>query len=203
MPGQTHPGQTPTHKQQRAAALTAARRADSAAKRERTLTAIERLTQAGSRITFARIAREADVSTWLLYNVPEVRAAAEAALAEQSSRGVPAPGPVSRGASAESLRTDLALAREEVKALRTENTRLRDRLRRTLGAEIDQASREELIEQIQRQSDSLRTVTSERDTARAENQFLRPQVQELREQAQAQQDLNRDLMREVNQLKRP
>lgn len=44
MPGQTHPGQPPTDKQQRAAALTAARRADSATKRARTLTAIERLT---------------------------------------------------------------------------------------------------------------------------------------------------------------
>lgn len=143
------------------------------------------------------------MSTWLLYNVPEVRAAAEAAIAEQTSRGVPAPGPVNQGASAESLRTDLALAREEVKALRTDNARLRDRLRRTLGAEIDQTSRDELIEQIQRQSDTLRAVTAERDTARAENQRLRPQVQELHEQAQAQQDLNRDLMRQLNQLKRP
>jgi len=185
--------------EQRTARLTAARQADSAAKRDRTLKAIERLLAAGSKMSYARIAREADVSTWLIYNVPEVRVAADAAIDQQRATHAASPQPsITRTASAESLRTDLALAREEVKALRVERDRLRERLRKTLGAEIDQTSREELITRIQRLEDNLREVVEERDTARAEANTLRPLVHELRERIEAQQDLNRDLMRQVN-----
>ena len=185
--------------EQRTARLTAARQADSAGKRDRTLKAIERLLAAGSKMSYARIAREADVSTWLIYNVPDVRVAADAAIEQQRATHAASPQPsITRTASAESLRTDLALAREEVKALRVERDRLRERLRKTLGAEIDQTSREELITRIQRLEDNLREVVEERDTARAEANTLRPLVHELRERIEAQQDLNRDLMRQVN-----
>ena len=55
--------------------LIAARRQVSRDKRAHTLQTLLRLAESGARISFARLAREAGVSTWLLYNSPELKQA--------------------------------------------------------------------------------------------------------------------------------
>ncbi|MFC8241316.1 hypothetical protein [Streptomyces chartreusis] len=46
------------------------------------------------------------------------------------------------------LRTDLALAREEIKDIKKERDRLRNRVRLSLGTELDEVNRNELIERV-------------------------------------------------------
>ncbi|WHM37980.1 hypothetical protein [Streptomyces sp. BPTC-684] len=77
-------------------------------------------------------------------------AAARAAMQEQAQHGLPAAAvtPWQRVSEA-SLHTDLALAREEVKELKTERDRLRERVRLALGAEIDDVQRTEFVSRIQ------------------------------------------------------
>lgn len=58
------------------------------------------------------------------------------------------PRPAESATSPTSLRTDLELARHEIAALRRSERKLRERLQRTLGAEIEQIDRSELVERI-------------------------------------------------------
>jgi hypothetical protein len=76
-------------------------------------------------MTRSEIARRVQVSPYLLYKVEAIRRAANEAIAESRSWTTAEPEPT---ASQGSLRTDLALAREEVRDLRAENRRLRTRL---------------------------------------------------------------------------
>jgi len=130
--------------------LRAARAQDSAAKIDRSLKVIHDLLASGQRITFARVAREASVSTWFVYNQPPVRASVEAAMSEQRGQRGKHSLPASRQQVAPAgLHTELALAREEIKDLKKERDRLRDRVRLSLGAELDDVSRRELVERVQ------------------------------------------------------
>ncbi|MCX5434564.1 DUF6262 family protein (plasmid) [Streptomyces sp. NBC_00257] len=98
--------------------LRQARTADSKAKTKRGLDAVASLVAAGERITVARVARKAAVSTWFVYNSPDVHQAVRAAVQEQAWHGIPAAAILPRQRVSEaSLQTDLALAREEIKGL--------------------------------------------------------------------------------------
>lgn len=126
--------------------LIAARRLDSRTKYERTQQVLATLVKNGNRISFVGVAREAKVSTWLLYNNSDLKQAITEAINHQTnSASEPASGP---STSADSLRTDLELARQEITELRRSERKLRDRLQRTLGAEIEQIDRSELIARI-------------------------------------------------------
>jgi chromosome segregation ATPase len=129
--------------------LIAARRQVSRDKRAHTLETLLRLAESGARISFARLAREAGVSTWLLYNSPELKQAVTDGMQRQSRPVHQPPHTASeKAASPQSLHTDLELARHEIAALRRSEQRLRERLQRTLGAEIEQIDRSELIARI-------------------------------------------------------
>ncbi|KAK1177977.1 DUF6262 family protein [Streptomyces sp. NBS 14/10] len=126
--------------------LRQARAADSKAKTLRGLEAVASLVAAGERVTVTRVARKAAVSTWFVYNRPEVHQAVQAAIREQARHGIPAAAVVPRQRVSEaSLQTDLALAREEIKDLKTERDRLQERVRLALGAEIEQVQQPELL----------------------------------------------------------
>lgn len=71
----------------RAAALVAARAADSRDKRRRALDAVQKLEAAGEPVTFPAVARSARVSTWLVY-APGVREHVEAARRRQAVAGI-------------------------------------------------------------------------------------------------------------------
>jgi Family of unknown function (DUF6262) len=149
----------------RTAKLIAARQQASRDKRAHTLHTLDRLQQSGVRISFAAVAREAGVSTWLVYNNPELKQAITDAMKHPARHAGPQPWPAESPTSQASLRTDLELARHEIAALRRSERKLRERLQRTLGAEIEQIDRSELVARI----DDLETVVAK---LRSENNDL-------------------------------
>ena len=95
--------------------------------------------------------RAAGVSTWLVYT-DGLREHLDAARRRQAQ---PTGSPASTAAPGDQapltpagLRTDLALARDEIRRLRAEHDKLRHRLRLQLGAEIDRPDRAELITRV-------------------------------------------------------
>ncbi len=131
----------------RTANLIAARQRASRDKHAHTLRTLDRLLQSGARISFAAVAREADVSTWLVYNSPELKQAITDAMT-RPRRPDRQPRSAKSAASSNSLRTDLELARHEIATLRSSERKLRERFQRTLGAEIEQIDRSELVARI-------------------------------------------------------
>jgi chromosome segregation ATPase len=133
--------------------LVAARRRDVNAKRDRVRAATHRIHSAGHRVTIARVAREAQVSTWFVYNTPELLSTVREAMRDQLDNG---PESHPTPATSHSLTTDLTLAREEIRDLRTERDRLRTRVQLNLGAELDTTTRQEFVDRIS----SLETETA-------------------------------------------
>jgi Family of unknown function (DUF6262) len=127
--------------------LVAARQRASRDKHDHTLRTLDRLQQSGARISFTAVAREAGVSTWLVYNNPELKRAITDAMKHPPRHDEP-PRPAESPTSQASLRTDLELARHEITVLRRSERKLRERLQRTLGAEIEQIDRSELVAHI-------------------------------------------------------
>jgi hypothetical protein len=136
-------------RERRTDALTAARRKDSAAKTTRSLAAVERLHRGGRRVTFAGVAREAQVSGWFVYNQPDVRAAVDRAIADQVANGVTAASVnTAERVSAASLATELAHARAEIRDMIEQRDRYRERARLALGTELEAITQQQLVDRI-------------------------------------------------------
>jgi nicotinamide mononucleotide (NMN) deamidase PncC len=123
-----------TASEARTAALKAARAKDSNNKRRAALAAVEALERAGTLVTFTNVATTAGVSSWLVH-ANGIRDHVEAARRRQADHGITtavAAGPGGRHpVTPAGLRTDLAIALEQIKALRAERDRLTKRLRLT------------------------------------------------------------------------
>jgi hypothetical protein len=188
--------------QARSAALKAARAKDSQDKRRRVLAAIEALEATGASITFPAVAKAAGVSTWLVYT-EGIREHVEAARRRQADRSVGAasPGPAlpdKQRATPASLRTDLAIAREEIRRLRAEHDKLRKRLRLHLGAEIEGPDRAELIARVADLEAVNRQLVAERDARAAEADSTRRRVDELQDDLTAVRESLRRVIRAEN-----
>ena len=130
-------------------ALTAARRKDSATKAARSLAAVERLHHSGRRVTFSGVAREAQVSGWFVYNQPDVRAAVERAIADQTAKGVTTASiSTIERVSNSSLAAELAHARAEIRDLIDQRDRYRERARLALGTELETVTQHQLVDRI-------------------------------------------------------
>ncbi|MEU2587936.1 DUF6262 family protein [Streptomyces avermitilis] len=171
MPAETSekPSRTPTE------VLKAARQRDSADKRGRALKAVQDMLRDNRRITFAAVAREADVSSWLVYapglreRIDQARQTAQDHQDQRSGRKV----------STSSEQTDLLLARQEIKRLRTENGQLRQQARVHLGQQVEQLGNHDLVDRVNELTkENLRLSTAERQ-ATTENTQLRQRVTEL------------------------
>jgi chromatin segregation and condensation protein Rec8/ScpA/Scc1 (kleisin family) len=128
--------------------LVQARKRDSDIKRKRALDAMHLMPDSGQRVSFTSVAWQARVSTWLLYNVPELKRAVQKAIDTQIQS--PPPNGRLKGGTLPELfaTTELALARAEIKQLRAENAKLITRLRAMLGAGLELVDRQELIDRI-------------------------------------------------------
>ena len=183
----------------RADALRAARAADSAAKRNRVRQAIDTLEAAGTTVTAAAVARTARVSTWLVYTdglrehleATRRRQAAPAAVPARAVPGCTPPTPAS-------LRTDLALAREEIRRLRAEHSKLRDRLRLQLGAELDGPDTSALIARVADLETLTRTLTAERDARAAEAHQAQRRIRDLEDDLTAARETLRKVIKDRN-----
>ena len=180
--------------------LRATRARDSEDKRTRALEACARLFAAGTEVTHARVAREAQVSSWLTYNARAVREAIEGARTAQLQTGITPARSLQDGnrISYDSLRTDLALSREDNQKLRAEVSRLKVRLQQRLGAEIEETSATELLErlrELQTQSTILNRKVATRDSRIA---TLEARVAELEVELEAKTEVLRAMMFAAN-----
>jgi hypothetical protein len=183
----------------RADALRAARAADSAAKRNRVRQAIDTLETAGTTVTAAAVARTARVSTWLVYT-DGLREHLEAARRRQATPPA-APARTATGRTPPtpaSLRTDLALAREEIRRLRAEHSKLRDRLRLQLGAELDGPDTSALIARVADLETLTRTLTAERDARAAEAHQAQRRIRDLEDDLTAARETLRKVIKDRN-----
>ncbi|MDX2524836.1 DUF6262 family protein [Streptomyces europaeiscabiei] len=126
--------------------LKAARQRDSADKRGRVLKAVPDLLRDNRRIAFATVAREADVSSWLVY-APGLRERIDQARARQAAQDQQ-DQQSGRKVSTASEQTDRLLASQEIKRLRTENGQLRQQARLHLGQQVDQLGNHDLVDRI-------------------------------------------------------
>jgi len=159
----------------RAAALKAARAKDSQRKRQRTLAALQTLETTGAPITFTAVAKAAGVSTWLVY-ADGIREHIDAARHRQSNHHRRTDTPTASSthpATLASLRADLAIAREQIKTLRTERDKLQQRLRLQLGAELEAPDRAHLTARVVDLDTINRQLVAERDARAIETHSQR------------------------------
>ena len=186
----------------RTAALRAARAKDSADKRRRVLAAIQALETAGTPITATAVADTAHVSTWLVYT-DGLREHLDTARRRQAE---PDPTPTARATHAgppapltqASLRTDLALAREQIRRLRGEHDKLRHRLRLQLGAEIEGPDRAELITRVADLESLTRQLLAERDARTTEADHAQHRIADLEDDLTAARESLRRVIKEHN-----
>jgi len=176
----------------RAAALVAARAADSRDKRRRALDAGQNLEAAGEPVTFPAVARSARVSTWLVY-APGVREHVEAARRRQT-----VPGIDTSSTTPLATRTDLALAREEIMRLRADRDKLQQRLRLQLGAEIEGPQRAELIARVSELEAVNRRLVAEREARNSDGRGAELRVRELEDELAAARESLRRMIRSEN-----
>ena len=185
----------------RAQAMLAARARASQDKRQRAMDAVQALEAAGTPVTATAVAAAAQVSVWLAY-ADGVRDHVEAAQRRQAEHQ-PGPGPVAPPrcgppATQASLRTDLAIARDEIRRLRAEHDKLRSRLRLQLGAEIEGPDRAKLIARVADLEAATRQLAAERDARAAEASHAQRQVRELEDDLTAARESLRRAIRQAN-----
>lgn len=180
------------------AALRRARRQDSRDKRRRAAEALTAMDHSGEPVTFPAVARRAGVSVSLLYADAELSAAIATTRHRQRQAGADRAWrlPARSLVTEQSLRTELANAKERARRLTEEVTLLRDRLGRQLGAGTDAAlGHASLLDQLEQRSAEL-----EADNHRQRQRIaqLDAEVRELAETLEAARAMNRELMTEIN-----
>lgn len=157
--------------------LREARRRDSLTKRQRVLDAVAELERRGEQVSFAAVARQARVSTWLAY-ADGIREHIQAAQQRQTAQ----PGLDQRAGltpSQASLRTDLELARHEISELRAERDRLRDGMRRQLGRDLDTLAGADVAARVAELTHHNQQLAQQHRQTTADNETLRAQVTAL------------------------
>ena len=173
----------PTPAAKRAQALRESRRLDSRTKRDQVTAALSTMLAAGDQISYTWVARRAGVSTWLAY-APGVREQIDTVITQQTNDD-------KRQAAAESsraLRTDLELARQEIRRLRGERDELRRHLQSTLGQQLTNLTSAPLIERIA-------TLSQELTQTRQANSNLTDQVTALQDDLDASRRALRQMMK--------
>jgi chromosome segregation ATPase len=178
----------------RATGMIHARRRDSDTKRARVQATLEQMLGQGTPITFAQVARQAKVSTWLVY-APGIRETIEDARTRQQIQGTPEPQPTS---SVRDLQTDLALARAEIKRLRTEREQHHHQLRLALGARMDNLAKADLLARVEELTSANTELAASATQHRSDNQALKARVTELEDDLAAARTSLRRMIRANN-----
>nr|WTB31730.1 DUF6262 family protein [Streptomyces sp. NBC_00830] len=178
--------------------LRVSRAKDSEDKTRRALDAVDGLLRSGRRITVTQVARDASVSTWFVYNQPQVHQTVQDGIAAQREHvRQELPATEAQQVSAAGLRTDLALAREEIKDLKKERDRLRNRVRLSLGTELDEVNRNELIERVQQLAQRNTALGQKLSEAEAQIASLESRLSETEDELTAARVSLRRAMRAV------
>lgn len=183
-------GRTPTE------VLRESRRRDSLTKRQRVRTTVEEMLHRGDPITFAAVARAANVSAWLVYadgvreHIAQARHRQDAQPVTERRSGT--------SASAASLATDLEFARQQIKQLRAERDKLRDTLRLQLGQQLDQTSSASLVERVDELTHANQLQAAQHQQVSQENRQLRDRVTELEDDLAAARTSLRRMIKKDN-----
>ena len=133
----------------------------------------------GTPITFAAVARDAKVSQWLVY-ADGVRDYIETARSDQAA-GPALAKRAGRSASEATLRTDLELAKQDNRRLRSELDRVKKALRERLGTQLEATS----VETLRRRIDELIAANNR---YRSENIRLATELDGIRSQLRTAED---------------
>ncbi|MGH8992346.1 MAG: DUF6262 family protein [Acidimicrobiia bacterium] len=182
------------------AALRRARRQDSRDKRQRAAEALVAMEQSGEPITFPAVARRARVSVSLLYADASLAGRIATARDRQRQAGTDRAWrlPARSLVTEQSLRAELANAKERSLRLAEEVTLLRERLGRQLGAVADIARGQALsplLDQLEQRAAELEADNHQQHQRIAQ---LEAENRELTETLDAARAMNRELMTELN-----
>lgn len=176
-----------------------ARRQQSAAKHQAVLVELSRMFNEGEAISIAGVANGAGVSRQLIYSSPELLTRVEALRETQRHNGVKSLSTTHHTpASTASLKTDLALARQEIARLRNEVSTLRSELRSDLGLRLDQARRSEATQALQNKEIELQQVLAQRNLLEAEKTRLARTVAVLEDELVAAREALAAMIRDSN-----
>ena len=187
------------------AALRRARRADARLKRQQALDAIEAIEASGEPISFPAIARRAGVSVSLLYADRDLagRIAAARDRQRQAGRDRAWQLPVRSLVTEQSLRVELANAKDQARRLTEEVAALRKRLSRQLGAEADAARGLALAPALDELEQRAAELEAENHRQREQIARLDADGRELADTLEAARAMNRELMNELNRQPPP
>lgn len=181
-------------------ALKRARHQDSNTKRRRASEALDAMIEAGEPITFPAVARRAGVSVSLLYADPALAGRLSEARRRQRDAGADRAWrlPARSLVTEQSLRADLANAKDQTRRLNEEMTLMRERLARGFGAEADTANgraTSPLIDQLEQRAADLEADNAQlrQDVAKLERN-----LREANDTLDAARAMNRELMAEIN-----
>lgn len=170
-----------------------ARRRDSDTKRARVSATLEHMQNQDTPITFASVARQATVSTWLVY-APGICELIGEARDRRSRRGsAPRDQGLARG-----LETDLALARAEIRKLRAERKQQQQQLRLALGARIDNLAKADHIARVEELTHATEELSAAAENYRRNNDTLHARVAELEDDLAAARTSLRRMIRTEN-----
>ncbi|MFE9934598.1 DUF6262 family protein [Streptomyces sp. NPDC005533] len=174
--------------------LVQARRRDSLDKRQRVHTALATLEQQGKKITHTAVARTANVSTWLTYT-EGIREHIEAAQQRQQPN---VPQPTSARNPDATLRTELDLARQEIRGLREEREQLRQALQHQLGQQLDALSTSALTGRVDELTRHNQQLAHQLRQATDENTALNARAASLEQDLEAARTSLRRMIRNEN-----
>ena len=182
------------------ATLRRARQKESASKRHRAETALDAMTQAGEPINFPAVARRAGVSVSFLYADRQLAGRIAEARDRQSQAGHDRAWrlPVRSLVTEQSLRADLANAKEQLRRLADEVSVLRGRLARDLGADADLARERPLLPRLDELEVRGAELEADNNRLRGRIATLEAEAREQTETLEAARAMNRELMAEIN-----
>jgi hypothetical protein len=181
-------------------ALRRARRLDSAAKRRRAAEIIDAAERGGEPISFPSIARRAGVSVSLLYSDRDLASRIAAARDRQRQAGprrawqLPARSLITE----QSLHTELANRKEQIRQLTEDVTVLRERLARQLGADADLARGHIMHPMLDQLEDRAAELEADNHALSQRVTRLEAELTELADTLEAARTMNRDLMTQLN-----
>lgn len=180
--------------------LKRARRQDSNVKRRRANETLQAMIDAGESITFPAVARRAGVSVSLLYADTELANRLSEARHLQRAAGDDRAWrlPTRSLVTEQSLRADLANAKDQVRRLSEEVALLRDRLARGFGAETDRSSGRTMSPLFEQFEEQVATLETDNAQLREHICELEGTLQESTQTLEAARAMNRDLMTQIN-----
>lgn len=181
-------------------ALRRARRQDSRDKRRRAAEALVAMEGHGDRITFPAVARRAGVSVSLLYADAGLAARIATARDRQRQAGTDRAWrlPARSLVTEQSLRAELANAKERSRCLAEEVTLLRQRLARQLGGAADIARGQAISPLLDQLEQRAAELEADNHQQRQRIAHLEAEIRELTETLEAARAMNRELMSELN-----